>query len=185
MKIVSERVPSRDEPGKKCRLELEGSAEEIALIKAALRGVHWISGKGNSEELVKHRRFPDINPPMVADPLLERFWPPGPARYEVFKETDTHTHQFASIYVHHICGYSGISEYNTRAKKLCSAGFSCLRSQRGDDGQIWEVWYLPNNYFAEGPIAGKKVDEIRSWLFNNVEPGIVDIANERWGMSID
>lgn len=88
-----------------------------------------------------------------------------------------------AIFVEHIQGYSG--DWKGKAEKMEAAGFELLRSRRGKDGKIWEVWFLPATWFARGPIKGFKHDKIRTWLFQVISPGNVTIAGERWGLAID
>lgn len=89
------------------------------------------------------------------------------------------------MYVHHITGYAGQEYYKGRADLLESAGFVCLRSEKGKDGKYWEVWYLPGAYAAEGPIKDKTPEEIKSWVLNEVRPGNLEIVGENWGLSPD
>lgn len=58
-----------------------------------------------------------------------------------------------SIFVKHICGYQYTPEnYKWNVEKLISWGFSCMRSQRGEDYRYWEAFYLPGCWAAKGEL---------------------------------
>lgn len=75
-------------------------------------------------------------------------------------------------------------KYAKRAALLEEAGFECLRSRRGKDGRIWEHWYLPGKWSAEGPIKGMDDDAILRWLCQ-LGPGNIVESGRTWGLEAD
>ena len=169
-----------------CELVLEvENAETLKALEAMVRGFCW--AKGTADKIFEI--FPPVNvPPEIPDPLVDACWPKpeavqGTFRFEKVTFTKEKDNQHKAIYVQSIAGYSG--GYKSKAERLMEAGFSVLRSKRGIDGLIWEIWYLSSAYMAKGPIAGKKTDEIVSWLCRSIGPGTVSIEGEHWGLAAD
>lgn len=90
-----------------------------------------------------------------------------------------------SIYIQSITGYDGPSVYEKRAAKLTEFGFVRLRSEPGEDGKHWEIWYLYGAVAAKGPLKGKSHDEILKAVMQSVGPGTIEVTNQCFGLSID
>lgn len=151
------------------------SEEEMDAIKAAEMGAKWITvedGKFRSTDKIARVPEPDAK--------CELHFTEGPA---ILIAPEKGKPYDPAIFVEHIQGYSG--DWDGKARKMEKAGFELLRSRRGKDGKIWEVWFLPSTWFADGPIKGFKKAEILSWLFQVISPGNVTVAGEHWGLSID
>jgi len=168
--------------GGKNSVTLEGTADEISLLEAMMRGLYWITTKGG--KLVKWRHYlSDNKPPSMPDPILERYWPDERMEYAHLKEGEgPDGHSDPAIYVHHIYGYAGHEEYEYRAELLEQVGFVCLRSQRMEDGQYWEIWYLPGCWVAKRELKNKTTQEIVEWLRKNIRPGNIEVVGEKWDL---
>jgi hypothetical protein len=103
--------------------------------------------------------------------------------------------QTPSITIKHLCGYSYSPEnYKFYAELLESYGFDCLRSRRGLDGKYWETWYLPDLFFAKGPLGDrlkqiddndKKLTVALEFLRLKVVFGVLDVSQQRLVQTMD
>lgn len=159
---------------------LDGTETEIDALRRAMLGMAWF--KCSKEDKVETSEAP--TPPFIVDKQLKFHWPLDPtlslSYHEVPKITDI---KDGGIYIQHISGYDG--NYKECAKKLEKAGFECLRSRRGKDGQIWEIWYLPSEFFAEGPCKGMQMKAITDWVLTNIRPGQLVVEGKSWALCID
>ena len=108
--------------------------------------------------------------------------------------------------VSHLCGYNYSEEgYRRNAGLLESYGFSCMRSQRGEDGKFWETWYLPGAWAAEGELKiavlrqgaqsthergslarqQEETSNVVSFLCANVSFGSLDVTAQRAAMTME
>jgi len=181
MKITGRSYAGHGGNGKNS-VTLEGTAEEIGLVEAMMRGLYWITTEDG--KLVKWRHhLSDDKPPSIPDPILERYWPEKRMEYAHLKEGESpNEHDDPSIYVHYIYGYSGKESYDYRAELLRQTGFICLRSQREENGQYWEIWYLPGVWMAKRELKDKTTKEIVDWLCKNIRPGNIEVVGEKWDL---
>ena len=152
----------------------------MAAVEQAVHAAKWIRMVEGKLDVCEAFRPTPLN-----DPHLEFHFPAAnnPVLHHRNPKSDRKT---GAIYVQHITGYSGDAVYKERAKLMEKAGFDCLRSRRGEDGLTWEIWYLASPILGKGPIKNMKTSEdIRKWLFDNVNPGEVSIEGEHWGLGIE
>ena len=88
------------------------------------------------------------------------------------------------IFVQHIQGYGGEEQYKENEKVFTGAGFDRLRSEKGDDGKYWEIWFLPGRYAAKGPIEGKSKKDIQRWVAGR-SPGQVWLNSMMLALVVD
>lgn len=90
-----------------------------------------------------------------------------------------------SIYVHGLAGYgSDKAELERRVALMTEAGFSPMRSPRGEDGRYWEVWFLGGAYAAKGPVKGATLHEVLRWIVREVRPGSIDLVTQRLALGV-
>lgn len=173
--------------GKVSSLSIDSNDEDLTPFGAALRGHVWlrINEKGELETSPAH-----TVPPVVYDEDVDPIWdgkaktirliPPRRDSYD------------RSIYVQSISGYSGKYLYHymnhdkiLKATVMYFNGFEPLRSQRGDDGLIWEIWYLPGVWSAKGELKDRDEKYILKWLHEVIRPGTVTFSGESWGLSVE
>ncbi len=155
--------------------------EEFEAFERAYTGCAWIRmNMGSMETCPAFETYPEAKP----NPELPFF---GDGAFD-FHYIDTvfrkELRNNPSFFVQGLAPY-GSGSYDKAAKQLTEAGFELLRSKRGRDGKRWEVWYLPGEWSAKGPIEGKKTRQILSWLMNSVRPGGISLEGEYWGMGLD
>jgi len=153
--------------------------EEFEFVKAALsNGTYWLRNNAG-----KAQTAPAYEPPgIVEDSLqLHLHWGKdlGPPTY--VRTIGARGH-FSAIYVQGISGYGDY--YSENVEKLEAAGFEVLRSRRGTDGGVWEVWYLPSVASARGPIEGRDIDGIIEWL-QSLGVGSITVGSDHWGLGVD
>lgn len=113
----------------------------------------------------------------------------GEPRYQLtlFGDGDAGA-QTPSIIIQHLCGYNYAPEYYKEvADFLEECGFACLRSRRGDDGQFWEIWFLPGLWAAKarlrealyGVPEGERMQVAMRFLAEQSSFGALDIAIQR------
>lgn len=169
------------------KITLHGTADEIEAVDRMLKGAAWVCNREG--KLQVHAAF-DEPPPPTSDPATSDQWPTDEriAKLGCVRRRKSGMQRFSidyrSIYVHHICGYSGAGVYADRADALERVGFSCLRSRRGSDGKFWEVWYLPGASFAEGALKGASSEKILEWVPRHISPGVIEFAGERWCLEL-
>lgn len=92
---------------------------------------------------------------------------------------------YPSFYVQGISAYSSEKHvYEYRSGQLKAAGFERLRSEKGDNGKYWELWYLSSRWSAKGQIDKFDDDQILRWLMK-VGVGSISFEGEQWGAGID
>lgn len=198
MRIISEKSTINGDEKKSC-LEIEGTKEEIEVLKSAMLGVTWVRANGRNK-IVEHKYHKDMPPPRTPDPMLWDIWGPQTQRGEyiqnVHPKRGNRKRFYPNVYVQHIGGFGGTKQYERNFEILTESGFSCLRSRRGKDGQYWEIWLLSDAIFADGPLKeylierkGKKKkdpdsEEIIQWLWG-LGPGEIMVDGQHWGLSID
>ncbi len=181
------------------------STEEGEKLMGALNvGNWWVKNTGG--RLETHSAFSAV-PPSVDDEEMLPFWgdgtsmcfsgPPLPGpKYEKSGANTVPRCASPSITIQHLCGYSYTPEgYNIEAEKLRGWGFQCLRSQRGDDGQYWELWFLPGLWCAKGKLANAfcnekahadgSIEKAVEFLSKNCSFGTLDVSFQRLAMVID
>lgn len=100
-----------------------------------------------------------------------------------------------AIMIQHLCGYNWSQEnYKHQAELLKSYGFEIMRSQRGEDGKYWEMWYLPGLWSAKGDLeiaikSSRSTSErgrlraATDFLGRHVQFGTLDVCIQRMAMS--
>ena len=170
-------------------IHVEMPEAAVPFFEAMLNGVRWARVvKGKLVTAPVHKEPPTP----VADPPIDACWPqPGrekPVQLRLNLDFDHRdpkewgADKHKSIYVQHLSGYG--DKYDQKVKVFEEAGFCCLRSRRGDDGQYWEIWYLSGAWAAKGPIKDKTTDEIVRWVMG-YGPGTIEVAGAHWGLAID
>lgn len=191
------REVSSSSRGQTHTIEIEGTADEIDLIRGMLNGQHWLLGESGDGD----QRYMHVHQARIAPPLPEED-PPIPTLFTLLDPKDPRIVDdipqqpmglsLPAILIQHLCGYSRSPEnYTYQAITLRQAGFECLRSRRGLDGRFWEVWMLPYLESAQGelrdvlqdlPRAAPTEDKVRravSWLCANVSFGTLDVTVQR------
>jgi len=184
---------SSSDPNKKeYEITFKGTKEEVEKIEAALTsGSQWVRGANGEHNFAP--AYLDAPEP-INDPLISEQWPTEPDRKwrplkSIGEGRETPPDQFSAkyrnIYIHHIGGYGGGISYKERVRTLESWGFNCLRSRRGDNGKIWECWFLGGMLLAKGDLKGTPVKDVVNKIFRQVNPGVLEFAGERWYLTID
>lgn len=96
-----------------------------------------------------------------------------------------HENGSPSCYVQHIGAYQKERDYAKLYQRMRSVGFNLLRSPRGPDGKMWEVWYLPGLWALNEPLKGASRRALVDWLFTNVSPGTVSFDGESWALTME
>ncbi len=177
---------------------LSGEKEDVVAFVGAIQfGMKWVKLTGDGTIGVA-----DVfkgTPSPIDDPEMQNVWcfdplpPEEPVQMQLLyddPEMKDPKHEWSrehrAIFLQSIQGYAGRDAYKHRAERLLEAGFSCLRSRRGDDGKYWEIWYLPGVCCGRGPIKDMKTsDEVMKWVLNSIGPGTLTMGGEHWGLSID
>lgn len=134
-------------------------------------------------------------PTPAQDETMMPFWQPmlpGPVQME-FREVPTPLGSQAGIIIEHVCGYFYTPEnYRAETAKLEEFGFKCIRSRRGPDGGFWEMWYLPDLWWAKGQLKedlvgikdpGQAIDQAVRFLCRNITFGSLSVTWQRAAMS--
>jgi len=175
--------------------------EELEKLKGFIHGQEWVSVK-DGRIAFSSTKTPLPSP--AEDEAMMPFWRrPNVEEKELLsqKRFDGFAKNWPpfspSILIQHLCGYNFTPEnYMRQSAKLTSYGFVCCRSQRGDDGEYWEVWYLPGLFAANGDLKkaladariGKvkaEVDAAVSFLCRHSSFGTLDVVAQRAAMVID
>jgi len=183
MRITGEGHSGR---GDDHQVTITGSKAHINKLKQAMLGLLWFAC-GGGKPVTRPRLKSDIDPPAGPDPTLFDHWPIGSGlRYirGLNPEKKNREAYSPSIHVQHITGYGGGRTYEEIAADYTAAGFVCMRSQCGEAGEYWEVWFLPGAWKARGPIEGKKIEDILTWV-RRQGPGEITLDGQHWGLSID
>lgn len=178
--------------------------DESDILQGAFRaGTCWV--RRNAEGRIEHAPYLESLPTSVCDIDMQPFWNPAvpeetPVQYELFRHIEDgqyQQHADASITIQHLCGYGYTPEnYAYNAELLESYGFACLRSRRGNDGQFWEVWYLPGVWSARGRLkeavfdSGQKDPKQKTaaameYIRRTVSFGTLDLSVQRLAQVID
>ena len=183
------------QPGKS-NITLEGTKEEIDIIRAMLVGKHWVSVRGEKVETVDVFK---ALPPPEDDPMIPPKWQTEfgslPDRFapdlqdQIPEESRGGTWTSASFYMSHLI-------YPKRdIPKVQDWGFECLRSRRGDDGKFWEVWYLPGMWAAKGEMKKhletlpkdmaweKRTETTCHWIAQRVIFGSLNVVVQRMALA--
>lgn len=178
-------------------VRLDGlTAQEVDRVQGMIHGHWWIRGNEGRLECVPAY----TSPPAPTEDLMLPQWRPmgreeGGERYqrELF-ETEHWTGQSPSILIQHLCGYGYTPEgYKANAELLEGCGFACMRSRRGDNGQYWEIWFLPGLWAARGRLKEAlyqksethKMRFALKFLREHTSFGTLDIAVQRLCQALD
>jgi len=188
---ISERVSKGEEHAAKL---VNLTSAEAAQIDSTLSGNSWIRAVDGRLE---SRPVWEPLPRPAEDPLIAPFWSPSqvppPATLELLPATDFKS-LTPSFVVQHLCGYNYTPlGYREEAERLEAFGFTCLRSQRGEDGRFDEMWYLPGAWAAKGDLKlhlegvprEQHMDTVVAFLCRRASFGTLDIMQQRAAMTID
>ncbi len=197
---VTRRKPSVDNDGELGLGNL--LSNELDMLEAMLAGqcrVDCVEGRLVRRELTEPMPTPQ------ADPLVGPHWKEtGEPKEAWFVCPDKENkHASPSIMIQSLCGYYWTErKYAEACSMLESWGFVCLRSRRADNGQYWEIWYLPGLWAAKGDLrhqarslSDKKGDlisdldrealrKLGSWIFKRVPFGTMSCADQRLAMGV-
>lgn len=190
--IFGQEEPIEKRQCKKIVIESkENEDEDLVSFEAALLGHVWVrlNEQGKLETAPAHK-----SPPQEFDKVVDNIWKKGPLELRRSHPVGK-TKESRSFFVQSLEGYSdkyygnGYSFPKFQGKMLKATmmrfnGFQPLRSIRGMDGKIWEIWYLPGAWAAEGELRGKSEKEILDWLRYEVQPGTIALSGEEWGLSV-
>ncbi len=169
------------------------TAQEVERLEGTLRGQWW--AKGNAGRIEFSPAY-EPTPAPTEDAMLPQWRMPGIESDAYQTELFDHnwSHQSPSILIQHLCGYNYTNEgYKANAEVLEECGFMCMRSQRTDNGQFWEIWFLPGFWAAKGrlrealhAIEEKKQPEVALELLRRwTSFGTLDTAVQRLCQVID
>ena len=167
------------------------SSEENEKMQGVANGMWWVKiVEGKAVFMPAYKQLP---PPIEDEEVLPFWGPRQSVRFEVFEISSNKHHNDTSIIIQSICAYSYSSEnYKGKSEKLESYGFDCLRSRRGNDGQYWEIWYLPGLWAAKGSLQAvisptkdekKKIQKALDFLATDIRFGSLDLCVQRMAMS--
>lgn len=188
-------------------LTLSGIPEELfEKVEGVINGHQWMLVENGVPRFASARApLPD---PRVDDELLPYWQSDVQRQYRleglVFGNEERGYHS-PSFMVSHLCGYHYTPEkYREQAELLESYGFVCMRSRRGDDGQFWEIWYLPGAWAAKGALkervtevrtlatvdnlaksTRRETDAVVAFLCRNASFGSLDVVIQRAAMSVE
>ena len=146
-------------------IKLKGmTQEEVDQFLCAIREHSWF--KIEDGRLRTRPCCVSIPDPAQDEEILP-FWPqlshhqPQDEYFEkVFREMSDDVIYQPHITIQSLCGRNRTPEnYVREAEKLKSYGFVQLRSKRGEDGDYWEIWYLPGVWHVKGDLK-RVVDNI-------------------------
>lgn len=182
-------------------LKLEGikDTNELDIILGSLRGGHhWIrlGENGHIEHVPSYEKLPKP----TKDKEMLPFWKKKKVNTQMrlsdhtVEPDDYSQHSFPSITIQSLCGnYYTDNGYVRQAKLLERYGFVCLRSQRGNGGEFWELWFLPSISFAKGSLhkaiekSNKNDEKLKTqvaveFLRTHASFGTLDISVQRLAM---
>lgn len=148
--ITSFQPPYREKLGEVKVSNL--SQEEYERIQGFVHGQSWMTVKNG--RLVFQGIFAPLPDP-VEDKEMVPFWcREDPREHMMQKEIFNHERMefpfAAHIVIQHICAYEYTPEnYKKEADTLTRYGFAQMRSRRRNDGQFWEIWFLPGIWAAQ------------------------------------
>jgi hypothetical protein len=91
-----------------------------------------------------------------------------------------------SCYVQHIgAGHGKYYNYAKLYERMKSVGFDILRSPRGKDDKIWEIWYLPGTWALEGELNKNDKKQLIQWLIDNISPGTITFNGEQYALTFE
>lgn len=184
--------------------------DEVDHLIKAFRGLSWFSVEGG--RLQTSSRFAPLPDP-VRDEEMIPFWrqysntqAQGEFFPKVFEDMSPDVVFSPHITIQSLCGYNYTPEnYARESTKLLSYGFRQIRSQRGEDGGYWELWYLPGVWCAKGdlkdvvertaqglkPSGGFHIrqddkecfEAAVDFLRRNISFGTLDVSVQRWAMA--
>jgi hypothetical protein len=181
-KVSSSRYQGEGES----EITLTGDKNIIDNVESALiQGTMWM--KCNKDNLIFTPAYK--TPTLEIDSHIDPFFKKSTLRcLAIKKETDNikkkdNTHDSrCSFYVQHLQGYNGC--YESVSRSMENAGFECLRSRRGKDGKIWEIWYLADICFFKCDKKKVSRNDVISFL-QHLGVGQFEIAEEHWGLGVD
>lgn len=180
-------MPRMTRTAKTITIELD-SEIDAQHVQAALDSRQWVRMKDGNVVIAR----PDPEPTMsehdrlVAGSAAPCFPPNDNARMTLRMPAEPGKESWSpGCYVKHLGAYQRENHYERWYKLMISIGFSLLRSPRGPDNKIWEVWYLPGMFALEGQLKGADRQTLVKWLFHNVFPGNVSFDGEAWAMSVE
>ena len=145
-----------------CTIANLTTKETDVVCGAITNGYNWVRRELNGSGNLEFSPSYDLLPNPVMDEKMYPFWKlpthEMPVQMEMFDHPgvdviNNECHQSVSITVQHLCGYGYTAEtYKTHAEHLQTYGFECLRSQRKDNGQYWELWFLSGLWSAKGEL---------------------------------
>lgn len=150
IRITSYRLPYKEKLGEINVSNL--SQEEHERFRGFIHGQNWMSVRGG--RLVFRGIFAPLPDP-VEDKDMLPFWNKEDTsahmmQQEIFDQERMIFPFAAHIVIQHLCGYEYTPEnYKKEAEKLSRYGFAQMRSRRGNDGQFWEIWFLPGTWAAQ------------------------------------
>jgi len=182
MKLISS---SHAQGGRTTGLSIQADkGEDLAPFESMLIGHQWVR-MNEQDELETAPAHKD--PPIKFDKDIDPIWGDGePQTIRQLvppKKGETSKYSGRSFFVQSIAGYSG--NRVKKAQQLYLCGFEPLRSRRGTDGKIWEIWYLPGAWAAKYILTGKTEEQILDWLCNEISPGTIALSGETWGLSME
>lgn len=167
IRITSYQAPFREKLGEMKISNL--SQEEFERFQGLIHGQNWMSVKDG--RMVFRGIFAPLPDP-VEDQEMLPFWNREDARMhmmqkEIFDQERMAFPFAAHIVIQHLCGYEYTPEnYKKEAEKLVRYGFAQMRSRRGNDGQFWEIWFLPGTWAAQEELR----DVVKLSEFKTVDP---------------
>jgi len=188
---------SSTKPNGDCSITISGTKAEIDQLRQMMCGAAWV--RQADVGVVSVNRFEPLPAP-EADPLLAEHWQRSEKQpsQTVVNHASPGGYHSPGYYASHLCGYGWTPErYAQECRRFTSFGFQCMRSRRGEDGRIWEVWYLPGNWAARGELKKFVEDQPKDldwdamslrvvhFLCRNGSFGSLDVTCQRAAMSMD
>lgn len=174
--------------------------EQQKLEGVITAGNYWVKRNedGRLRFVPAHEPLPDPIKDEEMLPFWRRFDPRKPGlQTTLFDEERLTGFCSPSIIIGSLCGYNYTPEkYKEEAERLESYGFSCMRSERGDDGRYWEHWSLCGLFSARGDLKDvlvrfeRRNDKVKleaaiEFLRHNVSFGTLDVCVQRLAMVMD
>jgi hypothetical protein len=190
--MIREAFSSHTEPN----INLEGTKEEIDIIRAMLLGKHWVSKQGDkitTVDLYKALPSPEDDP--MIPPKWQTEFGSLPDRFAPELQEQIPEREKGGSYK----SYSFYLKFLLHPKRdipiIQDWGFECMRSRRGEDGKFWEVWYLPGDWASKGTLKKfvdmlpkdsdweKRTELICHWIAKNVTFGSLDVVVQRMALA--
>jgi len=167
-------------------ITLIGDKKVVENVEAALiQGSMWMKCSGDNLIFTPAYKTPTLEIDSYIDPFFKKSTLRCLAikkETNEIKKRDNMDNSRCSFYVQHLQGYNGCYESVSRSMEV--AGFECLRSRRGKDGKIWEIWYLSDiSFFKNDKKKNTKRDVIQ--FLQQLDVGQFEIAEEHWGLGVD